>query len=102
MLLLNKMMWEWLTGWFSQKPQPILQPIRRKVDTQSIRNRIGSLGWNVREIPIRKSSPVPEERLIASWRLIAARGERSVEVNGTNIDEAFKTLGVTLGVIPRT
>lgn len=93
--------WKWLTGWLSRKPQPIPQPIRRKVDTQSIRARIGSLGWQVREIPIRKSSPVPEERLIASWRLIAARGERSIEVSGPNIDEAFKTLGVTLGVIPR-
>ena len=71
------------------------------MDTQGIRVRIGTLGWKIREIPIRKSSPNPEERQIVSYRLIAGRGERSVEVSGPTLDEAFKTLGVTLGVIPR-
>lgn len=92
---------KWLTGLFSKKEQPVPQPVRRKVDTQGIRARIGSQGWRVREIPIRKSSPNPEERQVVSYRLIAGRGERSIEVNGPTIDEAFKTLGVTLGVIPR-
>jgi len=93
----NKM-WDWLRF---KKPQPIPQPIRRIVDTQSIRNRIESLGWKVREIPVRKSSSNPEERQVVSFRLIAGRGERSIEVTGKDINEAFKTLGTTLGVIPR-
>ena len=71
------------------------------MDTQGIRTRIDSLGWRIREIPIRKSSPIPEERQIVSYRLIAGRGDRSVEVSGPTIDEAFKTLGKTLGVIAR-
>jgi len=92
---------KWLTGLFSKKEQPIPQPVRRTVDTQDIRVRIGSQGWRVREIPIRKSSLDPEERQVISFRLIAGRGDRSVEVSGPNIDEAFKTLGKTLGVIAR-
>lgn len=96
-LNINKI-WNWLRP---KKPQPIPQPIRRIVDTQSIRNRIGSLGWQVREIPVRKSSSNPDERQVVSFRLIAGRGERSIEVTGKDINEAFKTLGMTLGVIPR-
>lgn len=71
------------------------------METKSIRARIKSLGWQVRELPIRKSSPIPEERIVASWKLIAARGEKTIEIGGGTIDEAFRNLGETLGAIPR-
>lgn len=93
--------WNWLAFWKPKKLPEIPQPQRRTVDTQGIRTRITSQGWRVREIPIRKSSPDPNERLVVSYRLLAGRGDRSIEVSGPTIDEAFKTLGETLGVIPR-
>lgn len=75
--------------------------IRRTVDTQSIRNRLQSLGWNVMEHPIRTSSPDPKQRKVVRWKLIASRGDKSFQVEGKTIDEAMNNLGTNLGVIAR-
>ena len=71
------------------------------MDTETIRTRISVQGWKLREIPIRKSSPDPAKRLIVQWRITAFKGEKSLEVSGPTIDDAIKTIGQTLGVIPR-
>jgi hypothetical protein len=34
--------------------------------------------------------------------LVATKGEKSMEVTGPDIDEAFKQLGMTLGVIAKS
>jgi hypothetical protein len=78
------------------KPSP---PARRKVDTNAIRARITTQGWKLREIPVKKNHPDPALRTILQWKLIAVRGEKSLEVGGKNIDEAMKNMGRTLGVI---
>jgi hypothetical protein len=100
---------KWLGRLFSKKPKPVEpppappppRPIRRKVDTEAIRARINTLGWKLREIPIKKSNPDPALRTILQWKIVAVKGEKSIEVAGPNIDEAMKTIGKTLGVIPR-
>jgi hypothetical protein len=102
-----KALWNWLKGLFIKAavsppppPEPP-KPIRRKVDTNIIRTRITTLGWRLREIPIKKSHPVPEERKVIQWKLIAIKGDKSIEVNGPTIDETMKSIGKLLGVIPR-
>lgn len=100
--------WSWVTRWF-RKPKVVeappaeepAKPIRRKVDTQSIRNRIAVQGWKLREIPIKKSNPDPDKRTILQWKIIAFKGERSIEVGGKTIDEAMSNIGKTLGVISK-
>ena len=68
---------------------------RKKMDTDKIRLRITSLGWMVREIPVRKKRTTD----ILEWRLIAVRHDKSVDVSGKTLDESFVNLGKTLGVI---
>jgi hypothetical protein len=95
-----------VTKWFGSKrpkeviPEP-LQPARRIVDTQAIRNRIAVQGWKLREIPIKRSNPDPAKRTIFQWKIIAAKGEKSIEVGGPTIDDAIKNIGKTLGVISK-
>jgi hypothetical protein len=71
------------------------------VDTQAIRTRIATQGWSLREIPIKKNHPDPNQRLILQWKITAVRNGRSIEVGGKTIDEAMNAIGQTLGVIPR-
>lgn len=71
------------------------------MDTQAIRTRIATQGWALREIPIKKNHPDPAQRSILQWKITAVRNGRSIEVGGTTIDDAIKTIGQTLGVIPR-
>jgi hypothetical protein len=71
------------------------------VDTNAIRARIQAQGWTIRELPIKRHSPNLEERIVMQWKLIAFRGEKSLEVGGKTIDEAMKNIGMALGVIPK-
>jgi hypothetical protein len=71
------------------------------VDTNSIRARIKTQGWSLREIPIRRTVPDSKEKQITQWKIIAFRGEKSVEISGSTIDVAIKNIGITLGVIPK-
>lgn len=81
------------------KKQKVIYPphnqIRIKVDTNTIRERLQGLGWKLLEIPVRRQDK------IIRWKIVASRGEQSVETTGLDIDEAMKSVGVTLGVIPR-
>lgn len=71
------------------------------MDNDAIRSRITTQGWKLLEIPIRKNTPDKNQRVIARWKIIASRGEKSLEVGGNTIDEALRNIGVTLGVIPK-
>lgn len=75
--------------------------IRIKMDTDSIKARILGLGWQIREIPVKKSSPDARERKILYYKVVALKGERSLEATGKTLDEAVGTIGAQLGVIPR-
>lgn len=86
-------------GLLADPSAPKHKPIRRKVDTASIRTRVASIGWSLKEIPIINQNPITGERQIARWKLIAYKGVQSVEVGGENIDEAMKNIGKMLGVI---
>lgn len=85
----------WWTRFFRKKvtklPHELIE--RKKLDSDKIKLRLHNLGWVVREIPVRK------QQTIAAWRLIAMRGDKSVDVSGKTIDESFNILGKTLGVI---
>lgn len=82
------------------EPEPPKAP-RRKVDTATIRTRITSQGWKLREIPIKRNHPDPTQRKVIQWKMIAIKGDKSIELGGPTIDEAMKNIGITLGVIPR-
>ena len=72
------------------------------MDTQSIRVRLETLGWTVLELPVRTSSPDPQQRKVVRWKLIAQKGEKSLQVEGQTKDDAMKNLGINLGVIARS
>lgn len=65
------------------------------MDTDTIRDRLKAQGWLVRELPIRQN------QTIARWKLVAYKGETSLEVQGPTLQEAFENIGKTLGVIAR-
>lgn len=71
------------------------------MDTNAIRTRITTQGWKLLELPIKKNSPIPEERVVARWKLVATKGGKSIEVGGATIDEAMRNVGQLLGVVAR-
>lgn len=77
------------------------QIVRKKVDNEAIRTRIKTQGWNLLEIPIQKKDPNSNHRTISRWKIVASKGERSIEVGGETINEALKNIGVCLGVIAK-
>jgi len=79
----------------------IEKPQRRKVDNDAIRCRIKAQGWNLLELPVRKNHPDSRQQIIVRWKIIASRGDKSLEVGGLTIDEALKNVGETLGVIAK-
>ena len=66
-----------------------------------VRQRLTAQGWQIRELPIRKNDPDPQKQIIARWKLVAIKGEKSYEISGATLEEAFDNLGKTLGVISR-
>lgn len=71
------------------------------MDSNAIRARINAQGWKLLEVPITKAGANKDERHIARWKVVAMRGDRSLEVGGATIDEALRTIGMTLGVIAK-
>jgi hypothetical protein len=98
-------LWNRVVCFWKQKETQIetevLKPIRRTVDTQSIRNRISVQGWLLREVPVKRNHPDPALREVLQWKVTAVKGSKSIEVSGKTIDEAMKSIGQTLGVIAR-
>ncbi len=93
--------YDWIKSFWEKKPQIQTKIIRRTVDTNAIRARIHAQGWVLKEMPIRRSVPDSKEKQITQWKIIAYRGEKSVENSGPNIDQAIKNMGITLGVISK-
>lgn len=95
----------WIKSFCAKKqvvqPQIQPQPARRPVDTDAIRVRIKTQGWTLKELPIRRTTVDSKEKQITQWKIIAFRGEKSIETSGSTIDEAIKNIGITLGVISR-
>lgn len=85
----------------SQKGHPHSYKQRRKVDNEAIRARIKTQGWNLLEVPIKKRDPKTGNALVARWKIVATRGTKSLEVGGSDIDEALKNIGMVLGVISK-
>lgn len=98
-------MWKWILDfWKPCEPKTLEHPhnlIRKKVDINSIRARIKGLGWNLLEVPVKKSNPDPDKRTIMKWKLVAVKGQSSYEVTGTTLEEAMDSIGKTLGVISK-
>jgi hypothetical protein len=95
-------MFNWIKRFWGRKPEIPEHPhnrIRRKVDTNSIRARLNGLGWKLMELPIRKSDPDANQRTVVQWKIIAVKGEQSIELRGPTLDEAMTNVGRTLGVI---
>lgn len=65
------------------------------MDTDSIRARLKGLGWQLLEVPIKKQNKV------ARWKVVASRGEKSLEAGGDTLEEALNSVGRSLGVIPQ-
>lgn len=91
----------WWKFWVKKKFYPHEKIERQKVDTDKIKVRLTSLGWTIKELPIRQKHVEDKSHEITSWKLIAIRGEKSFDISGKTLDEAFNTLGQSLGVIPR-
>jgi len=87
----------WIKHFFEKKKLKVYphNQIRKIVDTNSIRERLNGLGWHVLEIPIKKQNTV------ARWKVVASRGEKSLEAGGLTLEEAMNNVGENLGVIPR-
>ena len=89
----------WIKRFWATKEAKPLHPhnqIRRIVDIDSIRARLTGLGWQLHELPIKKQNTV------ARWKVIASKGEKSLEAGGTTLEEAMNNVGQSLGVIPRS
>ena len=62
------------------------------MDTNTIRARLSSLGWAVKELPIREKHAGAGPHKVVMWKLIAIKGERSLEISGKSLDEAMTNL----------
>ena len=91
----------WWKFWVKSTQLPHEKIERKQVDTDKIKVRLTNLGWVIKELPIRQKHTENKSHEITGWKLIAIRGERSFDISGKTLDEAFNTLGQSLGVIPR-
>ena len=95
------MIWlKWLKEKLFKSKPTTTQPIRRYVDTSSIRIRILRLGWDLKEIPVKRLDQKTKLRLVNHWKITAFKGTKSIESVGTTIDDAMHNIGRSLGVIP--
>jgi hypothetical protein len=66
-------------------------------EIEKIRVRLKGLGWRVTEIPARSGGV--DNPVISRWKLIAAKGEKTISVEGKTLLEGMNHLGNMLGVI---
>lgn len=59
-------------------------------EIELLRNRIIGVGWKLQELPIRGG--------VKGYRVVAARGERTISADGPTLHESLKQLGKVLGV----
>jgi hypothetical protein len=84
---------------FAKKESENCTPQRRKVDNEAIRARIKTQGWSLLEIPIKRKDPKTGNSVVARWKIVANKGQKSIEVGGLDINEALRNIGLALGVI---
>ncbi len=53
------------------------------------------------EVPVKRNHPDPAQRTVLRWKIVATKGEQSLETSGVTIDDALKNIGLSLGVIAR-
>jgi hypothetical protein len=80
-------------GLFSKQKKEDVVMVKKENTAEDIRNKIKGLGWQIKELPIKSGVSIKQ------WKLIAIKGEKSVEVRGQDIKEALDNLGRTLGAI---
>jgi hypothetical protein len=80
------------TGRGGSNPPPVTER-NYMDDVVTLRTKLKSAGWNVRELPVRSND------IVKSWKIIAAKGERTITIGGTTLDEALHNLARTVGVV---
>ena len=73
----------------------------KKVDIETLRNRLEGLGWKLQELPIKTKTADGKRTVIRLWKVIAHKGDRSFEITGKTLLAALTSLGIMLGVIPQ-
>ena len=73
----------------------------KKVDIETLRNRLEGLGWKLQELPIKTKTADGKSTVIRLWKVIANKGDRSFEITGKTLLAALTSLGIMLGVIPQ-
>jgi hypothetical protein len=68
-----------------------------KYTIEYLRDRILKSGWNLRELPIRTGGSDSAE--IRAWKMIAVKGDRSVQLEGKTLEIAIESICKTLGLI---
>ncbi len=67
--------------------------------TDDLRERLKKLGWLMRELPIRTGGRDSAE--VASYKLIAVKGDKSIILGGKTLHEAMSNMCKTLGALPK-
>lgn len=62
-------------------------------DVITLRQKLQGAGWQVRELPVRSND------IVKSWKIIAAKGQKSITIGGTTLDEALHNLARAVGVV---
>lgn len=65
-------------------------------DVTTLREKLKSAGWSVREFPVRSND------IVKSWKLVAAKGQKSITIGGETLDGALLNLAKAVGVVSRT
>ena len=73
----------------------------KKVDIETLRNRLEGHGWKLQELPIKTKTADGKSTVIRLWKVIAHKGDRSFEITGKTLLAALTSLGIMLGVIPQ-
>lgn len=96
----------------AKEPEPLPEPAPRQVHpherirrsnmtvtTDDMRERLKRLGWSLRELPVRTGGRDSAE--IASYKLIAVKGDKSIILGGKNLHEAMTSMCRTLGAMDK-
>jgi len=87
------MLWQKLVRLFRKPEAPVVQ-IKKEVnymeEVEKLRTLIKSLAFRIQEIPIRNGQE------IIRWRVIASKGDQSVNVEKKTLQESFETLVLML------
>lgn len=86
-------MLKWMKWFAPKEPQPIMLPPPPALNIDDIRTRLTDRGWVVREIPMKSGQRV------ASWKVIAQKGDKSVSYSGVELEETLRVVAKLVGAI---